>query len=103
MFERQALTERGSPSLVGRGIANPHELFSNFENYLKAQKKSNFKQILCYAEKYANVLETQDATPLVNLSIAAQRRHTMEALAALSKFAGCYNVWKDICVKYQLK
>jgi hypothetical protein len=103
MFDRQAHSERGSPSLVGRGIANPHELFSNFENYLKAQKKRNFKQIICYAQKYANVLETQDATPLVNLSSAPQRRHAMEALAALSKFAGCYNVWKDICNKYQLR
>jgi hypothetical protein len=104
MFERQAHTERGSPSLVGRGIANPQEFsFRNFEIYLKAQNKRNIKQILCYAQKYVNVLETQDATPPVNLSSAAQRRHTMKALAALSKFAGCYNVWKDICVKYQLK
>jgi hypothetical protein len=40
--------------LVGRGIANPQEEFSfgNFENYLKAQKERNIRQIMCYARKY---------------------------------------------------
>jgi hypothetical protein len=89
MFKRQAHIERGSPSLVGRGIANPHEasfVFSrnNFENYLKAQKKSNFKQILCYAQKYADVLSTGDASTLVSLQSAAVRRHAMEALSAFA-------------------
>jgi len=110
MFEREAPNvERGSPSLVGRGIANPQEDLlasdsrSSFEDYLKSQKKRNYKHILCYARKYCTVLETGDATPLTSLSSAATRRHAMEALTALSKYAGCYNVWKDICSKYQLK
>jgi hypothetical protein len=76
--------------------------FNNFENYLKAHNKSNFKQILCYAQKYTDVLLTQNASILVSLSSAAQRWHAREALPA-SKIAGCYNVWKDICNKYQLR
>jgi hypothetical protein len=90
MFNRQAHIERGSPSLVGRRIANPHEASSfvfsrnNFENYLKAQKKSNFKQILSYAQKYADVLSTGDASMLVNLKRRCVWRHTMEALLAFA-------------------
>jgi hypothetical protein len=36
-------SERGSRSLVGRGIANPQEFF---ETYLKANNKRNIKQIM---------------------------------------------------------
>jgi hypothetical protein len=100
MFEREAPnTERGSPSLVGRGIANPQELPSccdsgssnNFESYLKAQNKRNVKQIMCYAQRYHGVLDTGDASVLVKLSSGAVRRHAMEALTALSKYSGSYD------------
>jgi hypothetical protein len=90
MFKRQAHIEWESPSLVGRGIANPHEASSvvfsrnNLENYLKARKKSNFKQILCYAQKYADVLSTGDASTPVSLQSAAVRRHAIEALSAFA-------------------
>jgi hypothetical protein len=33
----------------------------------------------------------------------AQRRHAMEGLAAPSKYAGCYDVWKEFREKYQLR
>jgi hypothetical protein len=75
-------------------------LSDGFEDYLKAQKKSNIRQILCIARKYFTVLQTGDATSLVNLSSTVTRRHAMEALSMLSKYSGCYNVWKDICSKY---
>jgi hypothetical protein len=37
-------TERGSPSLVGRGIANPQEFPScnEFETFLKVHKKEEY-------------------------------------------------------------
>jgi hypothetical protein len=74
-------SERGSPSLVGRGIANPQEYpAQSFESYLKSQNKRNAKQILCYAQRYRTILETGDATPLVGLSSGAIRRHVMESL-----------------------
>ena len=77
----------------GHGISNFNE--KEFENYLKLQKKSNYKQIFCYAQKYKDVLLTGDAKVLTSLP-SAQRRHAMEGLAALSKYAGCYDVWKGI-------
>jgi hypothetical protein len=103
MFESEAHTERGSPSLVGRGIANPYPQFSSFESYLKSQNKRNIRQIICYAQKYHNVLETGNATPIVNIQSGAVRRHTMEALTALSKYNGSYDRWQQIRKCYSLK
>jgi hypothetical protein len=48
------------------------------------------------------VLLTGDAKVLTTLP-SAQRRHAMEGLAALSKYTGCYDVWKGIREKYQLR
>jgi Archaeal phage integrase len=84
----------------GHGISNFNE--KDFENQLKLQKKSNFKQIFYYALKYKNVLLTGDAKMLLSLP-SAQRRHAMEGLAALSKYVGCYDNWKNIREKYQLR
>jgi hypothetical protein len=78
-------------------------LSDGFESYLKAQKRCNVRQILCYAQRYAPVLETGDATTITNETKPAVRRHAMEALTVLSKYYGKYSIWKDICAKYQLK
>lgn len=48
------------------------------------------------------MLLTGNAKVLTTLP-SAQRRHAMEGLAALSKYSGCYDVWKDIREKYQLR
>jgi hypothetical protein len=78
MFESEAHTERGSPSLVGRGIANLQELPScdsnslSFKSYLKSQKKRNVRQIMCYAQRYHTVLETGDATAITSLSLTGE-------------------------------
>ena len=48
------------------------------------------------------MLVTRDAKALISLP-SAQRRHAMEGLAALSKYAGCYDNWKNIREKYQLR
>jgi hypothetical protein len=98
---------RGSPSLVGRGIANPQEyrLTANvvdFQSFLKAQKKRNVRQIMSYAQRYHSVLETGDATPLVSLQSGAVRRHAMEALAAYAKCNGSYDKWQQIRQRYSL-
>jgi len=84
----------------GHGISNFNE--KDFENQLKLQKKTNFKQIFCYALKYKGVLLTGDAKVLLSLP-SAQRRHAMEGLASLSKYTGCYDNWKNIREKYQLR
>jgi hypothetical protein len=76
---------------------------SEFERYLKAQKRCNVRQIMCYTQRYAAVLESGDATTLANETKPAVRRHAMEALTIFSKYCGKYSIWKDICAKYQLK
>jgi Archaeal phage integrase len=107
-------TERGiaNPAAAGASLSNiiltsltaaSRSTNNNFENYLKTQKKRNVRQIICYAQRYAAVLETGDATALVNLSSGAVRRHAMEALTALSKYAGCYDRWQQIYKRYSLK
>jgi hypothetical protein len=75
---------------------------NSFESYLKAQNKRNVKQIMCYAQRYHNILKTGDATPLVNLS-GPVRRHAMESLSALSKYSGSYDRWQEIRRRYSLK
>ena len=74
-----------------------------FERCLKAQKRCNVRQILCYAKKYHTVLQTGDGSTIVNLQSPAVRRHVLESLTIYSKYIGKYNIWKDICTKYQLK
>lgn len=74
-----------------------------FEDYLKAQKKRNVRQIVCYAKRYATtVLETRDASILTTLP-SATRLHVMEALAAYSKHKGSYQRWQEIRKAYSLK
>jgi hypothetical protein len=45
--------------------------YYSFEQYLKAQKKRNANQILYYARRYHQVLETGDASSLATLQSGA--------------------------------
>ena len=105
MFESEAHTERGSPSLVGRGIANatPSFFLLRFETYLKAQNKRNVRQLLCYAQRYHTVLETGDASILSCLESSTIRHHAMEASSCLSKCNGTYDRWQEIRRRYNLR
>jgi hypothetical protein len=47
-------------------------------------------------------LTEANAQELLTLS-NDKRIHAMKALAALSKYFGCYDLWKDIIERYQLK
>ncbi|MDQ3882925.1 MAG: hypothetical protein M3243_02600, partial [Thermoproteota archaeon] len=73
-----------------------------FKQYLLAQRKRNWKQILQKATKHGHILETEDASEILGFS-NTKRRHIMEALVCLSKYQGTYNTWKEIKEKYQLK
>jgi len=76
--------------------------FDGFAKYLEKERKRNWKQILCYAQSYARVLTTGSAKDLLILS-SSRRKHAMEALAALSKYQGCYGRWREIRESHQLK
>ncbi len=73
-----------------------------FKQYLLAQRKRNWKQILQKATKHGHILETRNASEILSFS-NTKRRHVMEALVCLSKYQGTYNTWKEIKEKYQLK
>jgi hypothetical protein len=73
-----------------------------FKQYLLAQRKRNWKQILLKATKHGHILETRNASEILSFS-NTKRRHVMEALVCLSKYQGTYNTWKEIKEKYQLK
>jgi Archaeal phage integrase len=103
MFESEPrVTERGSPSLVGRGIANL-VIEEDFRNYLITQNRSNVRQLLCYARKYHAVLVTGDASIISKITSPSVRHHILESLTVLAKWCGLYDRLKDIIAKYQLR
>src|SRR5215210_2389292 len=77
---------------------------AEFLTYLKVNKKRNIRQIMCYAQRYHSILlQTQDASPIVNLQSGAMRRHAMESLTLLAKYRGLSDSWADIRKRYSLK
>jgi hypothetical protein len=90
--------------LSDMGLAIPTEAMAttSFEQYLKAQGKRNVRQIFCYEKKYHDVLETGDASALMQAKSPAIRRHVLQALCLYLKHTGCYNLFKDNRAKHQL-
>lgn len=92
--------EPGICDSKGFGVVNR----DRFREYLLAQKneaKTIYDKIR-YAKQYYQVLETPDASTIAILS-ESKRKHVMKSLASLAKFSGCYDLWKIIREKYQLK
>jgi hypothetical protein len=75
-----------------------------FVDWLKSQNKTSWtiKQIKNCAIKYASVLDTGDASPLLESS-PRNRHHAMVSLANLVKYEGRYDVWAAIRNRYSLK
>ena len=69
-------------------VAYKQYLAKNFNSHTA---KARFS----YSVKYCQILTNGDASNLVVLSYD-KRMHVMKALATLSKFLGCYDVWKVI-------
>jgi intergrase/recombinase len=80
------------------------EFWTKFEEYLlKNHNKQTTKDRIFYSKKYYHTLTSQvNARELLLLS-DQKRMHVMKALATLSKYLGCYDKWKDIKDRYQLK
>ncbi len=80
-----------------------NEFWIKFQEYLlTSQNRHTAKARLSYSKKYYHVLTEANAQELLTLS-NDKRIHAMKALAALSKYFGCYDLWKDIIERYQLK
>ena len=79
------------------------EFWDKFKEYLKATHRE--KSVVCrlsYAKKYYHVLINGDATD-IQFTSKDKKLQIMKSLAVLSKFMGCYDKWKDIKERYQLK
>ena len=80
-----------------------NEFWNNFEEYLvKSYRKNSVRCRLLYAKKYSTILIDSNAQVLLTLS-NDKRKQVMKSLAILSKFLGCYDRWKEIKERYQLK
>ena len=74
-----------------------------FQDYLLTiHNKHTAKSRLLYSKKYYHVLTEANAQELLILS-NDKTIHAMKALAALSKYLGCYDLWKSIIERHQLK
>jgi integrase-like protein len=80
------------------------KFWTEFEEYLlKNHNKQTAKHRIFYSKKYYHVLTSQANAQKLLLLSDQKRMHIMKALATLSKYLGCYNKWKDIKERYQLK
>ncbi|MGI9012317.1 MAG: hypothetical protein ACR2F1_14190 [Nitrososphaeraceae archaeon] len=70
-----------------------------FEN---SYSKNSIKTRILYAKQYSTILVDCNAQELLTLS-NDKRIQVMKSLAILSKFLGCYDRWKQIKERYQLK
>ncbi len=81
----------------------PAQDWHNFQTYLERVNGKNTVPIrLSHAKRYAHVLTTGNAQELLSLPDST-RQNVMKSLVLLSKYWGCYNHWKEIKDRYQLK
>jgi intergrase/recombinase len=80
------------------------EFWTEFEEYLlKNHNKQTTKDRVFYSKKYYHILTSHvNAQELLLLS-DQKRMDVMKALATLSKYLGCYDKWKNIKERHQLK
>ena len=95
------------PFTVGEGFANnnntrnpSHHFFAiaGFADWLVAQgkRKRTVRDTIFYAKKFAYVLDTGDATPIMTQVKPLSQKHVLSALANLSKYQGRYDRWQQI-------
>ena len=75
-----------------------------FKEYLKSLNTSakTGNEVFRNAIRYHHILYGGNASELTTYSMG-KRKHIMKALAAFSKFSGCYDTWQNIRKQYQLK
>ncbi len=91
-------------------VGNPTHHFAaaaaagSFSDWLVAQGKRprTVRDTLFYAKKFAYVLDTGDATPIMTKVKPLSQKHVLSALANLSKYQGRYERWNQIRRNYNL-
>jgi hypothetical protein len=77
--------------------------WNRYEEFLRKHYGTHTARVrLSSSKKYYHILADGNAQELLVLS-NDKRIHAMKALATLSKYLGCYDKWKDIREKHQLK
>jgi hypothetical protein len=83
---------------------NPSHDFAGFSDWSVAQgkRKRTVRDTLFYAKKFAYVLDTGDATPIMTKVKPLSQKHVLSALANLSRHQGRYEYWNQIRRNYNL-
>jgi intergrase/recombinase len=93
----------GPSSYLSSSYFPDNSFWINYKEYLARNfNRHTAKCRLIYAKEYSHVLNKYDANDLLLLS-NEKRIHVMKSLATLSKYLGCYDQWKKIIQRYQLK
>jgi intergrase/recombinase len=83
--------------------SNNDDFWIGFNDYLlRSVSHDTAKYRLSSAKKYSHVLLEENAADLLHLP-NDKRIHIMKSLSNLAKFSGCYDKWKIIIDRYQLK
>jgi intergrase/recombinase len=102
--------EPGISALRVKGVApsfksqpTQDEFWEGFKKYLLTiQSDKVAYDTLRYAQRYYLVLAGEGIQEILQQSPDV-RKHVMKSMAALSKYMGCYDQWKLIKERYQLK
>lgn len=103
-FEPGISALRGIKSRPGfESLPSHDDFWIGFKKYLLTiQSEKVAADTLRYAQRYPYVLTGEGIQELLQQSPDI-RKHVMKSMAALSKYMGCYDHWKQIKERYQLK
>ena len=80
-----------------------NEFWDGFKRHLSSITSNDTRNDrISYAKKYYSILYDGNASELLALS-NDKRIHAMKSISAISKYLGCYDLWKQIITRYQLK
>jgi len=79
--------------------------FSDFHDWLVKQGKTRktIKETMAFAKRFSSVLDTGDASAILDTIKPESWHHVLSALANLSKYTGRYREFNDIRRAYNLK
>ena len=82
-----------------------HNNDSSFYNWLQNQGKTKrtIKETVAYARRFASVLDTGDASIILDTIKPQTRHHVLSALANYAKYTGRYELFNQIRRNYELK
>ncbi|MDQ3852967.1 MAG: DUF2624 domain-containing protein [Thermoproteota archaeon] len=100
-----SLTDIGSSKLLGpsRNSDAASRFWPQFQQYLRHQMaQKTAEDRIRYAKQFAMVLQTGDATALLNVP-PNKRIHIMKALSSLARYTGTQSDWLAIRWRYGLQ